>query len=192
MANVQFRSGQYYHVYNRGVNREAIFFNEGNYAFFIRRIRRYFQPTLVHVIAYCLMPNHYHLLVRVCTDDEFGTKVMQPFGTSYVKAVNKQQDRVGPLFQGKYKAKLVDTDAYLSHLTRYIHRNPVDAGYVDQAEAWPYSSYRDYVGLRDGMIPHSDVILGRFSSANGYRAFVEAIGDSGPVDFLRWLDNPEV
>ena len=114
MAKVQFRSGQYYHVYNRGVNRGVIFFNQENYAFFIRRMSHYFQPAIVQIIAYCLMPTHHHLLVRMITDDEFASKVMQPFGTSYVKAVNKQQDRVGPLFQGKYKVKLVDSDAYLS------------------------------------------------------------------------------
>ena len=192
MAKVQFRSGRYYHVYNRGVNRSAIFFDQENYAFFIRRMRHYFQPELVHIIAYCLMPTHYHLLVQTQTDDEFGSKVMQSFGTSYVKAINKQQDRVGPLFQGKYNDKLVDTDAYLSHLTRYIHRNPVDAGYVAQVEEWPYSSYRDYVGLRDGVIPHSDIILEHFSSVAEYRAFVEAGGEQAPVGFLGWLDDPEV
>jgi len=192
MAKVQFRSGRYYHIYNRGVNRSAIFFNQENYAFFIRRLRHYFQSGIVHVIAYCLMPTHYHLLVQMLTDNEFGSKVMQPFGTSYVKAVNKQQARVGPLFQGSYKAKLVDSDAYLSHLTRYIHRNPVEAGYVAQAEEWPYSSYRDYVGLRNGVIPHSEIILGRFPSVAEYRLFVEASGDRVPAGFLRWLDVPEV
>ena len=188
MAKVQYRSGCFYHVYNRGVNRGRIFFRQENYAFFLRRMRKYVVPEQAQIVAYCLMPTHYHLFVQVHADDVFGDAVMQPFMTSYVKAVNKEQDRVGPLFQGKYKAILVDDDAYFSHLSRYIHLNPVEAGYVDKAEDWPFSSYRDYLGLRQGTIPQSDVVLRRFGAVAAYRRFVEGTDYAPPRKFKRWLD----
>ena len=123
------------------------------------------------------MPNHYHLLVRLERDD-FGKKVMQPFGVSYTKAINKQQVRVGPLFQGPFRAKRVDSDEYVLHLSRYIHLNPVTAGLVARAEAWAFASYRDYVGLRDGTLPATELVLGQFASREAYREFVEAYGEA--------------
>ncbi len=121
----EFRAGYYYHLYNRGVNHEHIFFDAPNYTFFLKQLRHYFQGT-VDVAAYCLMPNHYHLLVRLGVDDLNG--VMAPFSISFAKAMNKRYRRVGPLFQGRFASKLVDSDTYLLHLSRYIHLNPVKAG----------------------------------------------------------------
>ena len=112
-------------------------------------MRRYFNPDVLSLLAYCLMPNHYHLLVYLKTEN-ISKKVMQPFGTSYVKAVNKQQKRVGPLYQGPFKAKLVDNDTYLAHLTRYIHLNPVYANLVGHPADWPYYSYTEYVCVSQG------------------------------------------
>jgi REP element-mobilizing transposase RayT len=91
----------YYHVYNRGVNFEKIFFVQENWEYFLRRLRRYFDPSDVELVAYCLMPNHYHMLVYLKAND-FGRKVMHPFSISYTKAINKQQGRVGPLFQSPF------------------------------------------------------------------------------------------
>ena len=170
---VELVAGQVYHVYNRGVSRQPIFFCEENWGFFLRRLRQYFLPDQVEVLAYCLMPNHYHLLVRLKSKD-FGKKVMQPFGVSYTKAINRQQGRVGPLFQGPFRAKWVDMDEYVLHLSRYIHLNPVAAGLVARAEDWAYASYRDYVGLRDGTLPATELVLGQFASRQAYREFVEA------------------
>lgn len=174
---VEFVAGQAYHVHNRGVNRQPIVFCDENWGFFLRRLRQYFVPEQVEILAYCLMPNHYHLLVRVNGDD-FGKKVMQPFGVSYTKAINRQQRRVGPLFQGPFQAKRVDKDEYLLHLSRYIHLNPVVAGLVARAEDWVFSSYRDYVGLRDGTLPATRFILSQFPSRQAYQAFVESYVES--------------
>ena len=182
----EIRANHFYHIYNRGVNRQAIFFGERNYRFFIQRLRAYFSPEHADIVAYCLMPTHYHLLVQVRTND-FGKTVMHPLSTSYTKAVNREQGRVGPLFQGKYKARLVATDAYLRNVTRYIHRNPVEAGYVQDLTSWPYSSYPDYIGLRDGALPNSHLILRSYRSATAYRQAVEC-GDYEPDEpFRRWL-----
>ena len=132
-----FAVGEYYHLFNRGVNRQPIFLQQENWGFFIRRLGDYFLPDQVLIIAYCLMPNHYHLLVQML-DEDFGRNVMQPFGTSYTKAINKQNDRVGSLFQGRYKPKHVTDNRYLLHLTRYIHRNPLEAGLVANPADWHF------------------------------------------------------
>jgi hypothetical protein len=103
---------------------------------------------------------HFDLLILVYLKTEvFGEEVMQPFMVSYTKAINKQQGRVGPIFQGPYQAKWVNNERYLLHLTRYIHLNPVTAGFVDRPEDWAYSSYQDYVGLRPGTLPQPEPVL---------------------------------
>jgi len=135
-------------------------------------MRHYFDPDLVEILAYCLMPTHYHLAVRLRTD-ALGARVMQPFTVSYTKAVNKQQGRTGSLFQGPFQAVLVDRDEYLVHLSRYIHLNPVVGGLAVRPEEWVFSSYREYVGLREGTLPVPDVVLSQFDSRESYQAFVE-------------------
>ena len=102
---------------------------------------------------------------------------MQPFIVSYTKAINRQQGRVGPLFQGPFRAVWVDKDEYLLHLSRYIHMNPVSAGLATRPEKWIFSSYRDYIGLRKGTLPVPDVVLSQFSSCQAYQAFVESYRD---------------
>ena len=173
---VEFRADHCYHLYNRGVNRGPIVFCDENWGFFIRRLRRYFTPDHAEILAYCLMPNHYHLLVYLKTDD-LGQRVMQPLSVSYTKAINKQQRRVGPLFQGPFHAAWVDRDAYLTHLSRYIHWNPVAAGLVKRPADWAFSSYRDYVGLRAGTLPVTDLVLSQFPSRDAYQKFVEEYDD---------------
>ena len=172
----EFHAGHYYHLYNRGANRQRIFFCDENWGYFIKRIRHYFRPELVDVVAYCLMPTHYHLLVYLKTGD-LSKEVMQPFGLSYTKGINRQQERVGPLFQGPFEAVWVDRDEYLLHLSRYIHLNPVTAGLVRRPEEWTFSSYRDYVGLRQGTLPVPGVVLSQFGSREAYREFVESYRD---------------
>ena len=177
---ITFRAGQVYHIFNRGVNRQPIFFCPENWGFMVRLLRRYFRPDLIDIIAYCLMPNHYHLLVCLKVDN-LSRRVMQPFGVSYTKAVNKQQGRVGPVFQGPFQAVQVDGNEQLVHLSRYIHLNPVCAGLVAAPEAWAFSSYRDYVGLRQGTLPRPDDVLALFPSREAYRTFVETDQDQSSI-----------
>lgn len=179
MTKTTYIPGHYYHIYNRGVNRQPIFFAKHNWGFFIQRLRDYFTEETAIIIAYCLMPNHYHLLVQVLCDD-FGLTVMQPFSTSYTKAINNEQNRVGSLFQGRHKGVHVDNDGYLLHLSRYIHRNPVTAKFVTNPADWHFSSYRDYIGLRQGKLPKPEIILSQFISTAEYAAYVEA-GDNDPA-----------
>ena len=148
---ISFDPGQYYHLYNRGVNRENIFIEERNYWYFLFNLERYLLP-ITDLIAYCLMPNHYHLLVyireisEVFKTSEVSTAMMR-LSVSYTKTINIHYDRVGPLFQGAFQAKFVDSEVYLGHLIGYIHLNPVESGLVEKPEDWIYSSFHDYKNL---------------------------------------------
>jgi REP element-mobilizing transposase RayT len=168
---VIFQSGNYYHVYNRGNNRQLIFFERDNYLYFLRLLRNHLIAHGVDIIAYCLMPNHYHLLVHLKT--EHFSKLMQAFSLSYAKAINKRYQRVGSLFQGRFQAIHVDSEEYLLHLTRYIHLNPVQANLVDKAEDWEFSSYQEYIELRRGSLPKLHGLRSQFYSADAYRYFLE-------------------
>jgi hypothetical protein len=92
---------------------------------------------------------------------------------SYVQGVNKQQNRLGPLFQGRFRHTLVDKDEYLIHLARYIHLNPVMAGLCATPQEWTYSNYLDVTGERSGSLKDSTLVPDRFSDGNSYRVFVE-------------------
>jgi putative transposase len=168
---VQFCPGECYHLYNRGNNRERIFFAGENYAFFLRQWRKYVSPAC-DVVAYCLMPTHYHVLVLL--KHEGLSHCMQLLSISYTKAINTRNRRVGVVFQGAFQAKHIDRNDHLVHLSRYIHLNPVLAGLVKEAEGWEFSSYREYVGLRAGTLTVPDIVLSQFASPGAYRAFVAA------------------
>jgi len=182
--DVSFCVNEYYHLYNRGNNRAEIFYERENYLFFLRRLRKFLIPT-VEVVAYCLMPNHYHLLVQVngsktsevLETSEVSAEVsnaMKLFSISYTKAMNNRYNRVGSLFQGAFQAKHVGTDRYLIHLSRYIHINPVVANLVKRPEDWEFSSYREYIGIRERTLPEPEITLSQFSSRQAYREFVES------------------
>jgi putative transposase len=169
--SIKLCADEYYHLYNRGNNRERTFYERENYGFFLRRLRKYIVPIL-DLVAYCLMPTHYHLLVLLKEADL--SHRMQLFSISYTKAMNKRYDRVGALFQGAFQAKHVDENNYLVHLSRYIHLNPVMAGLVERPEDWEFSSYREYIGLRAGTLPKPEIVLSQFPSPEAYREFVES------------------
>jgi len=179
--DVQLCEGEFYHVYNRGNNRQRVFYERENYLFFLRQLWEYVVPT-VDFVAYCLMPTHYHLLVWVkqtsgvlkTPEVSAVSRAMQRFSIFYTKAMNKRYDRVGGLFQGAFRAEHVADNRYLVHLSRYIHLNPVSAGLVEHAEDWEFSSYREYLGLRAGQLPRPESVLCEFESAQAYREFVEA------------------
>ena len=117
------------------------------------------------------MPNHFHLLIRAGTDF---AAAMQAFGISYVKAINRRRRRDGPLFQGRFRAILVDREEYLLYLSRYIHLNPVAAGLTRLPDEWEFSSYRDAIGLRTGTLAQPALILRQFETPDAYRRFVES------------------
>jgi putative transposase len=166
-----FRQGQYYHLYDRGVGKGTIFFTPGNYEHCIRLLERYHRRYGATVIAYCLMPNHYHLLVRQESDEALSTFVGTLFN-AYVQAVNRQQSRRGPLFEGRFHHVWVDREEYLIHLCRYIHLNPVQAKLVKSPEQWRYSNYLEWLGQRAGALIDETFVRDRFSTPSSYRSFV--------------------
>jgi len=171
-----FTQGQYYHLYNRGAGKAKIFFNEGNYLYLLQLIRIYASKYGVAVIAYCLMPNHYHFLLRQEAEIPL-SKFMQVLFNSYVQALNLQQGRTGTLFEGRFKHKCVDQWEYLVTVCRYIHRNPIEAKLVKKPEDWVYSNYREWVGLRDGVLVDKVFVQDHFETVEKYVNFVNDVED---------------
>jgi putative transposase len=172
-----FTKDQYYHIFNRGAGKQPIFFNTGNYEYLLRLIKHYSTQYSVTVIAYCLMPNHYHLLLRQETDIPLSKFINVTFN-AYVQAVNLQQGRSGTLFEGRFHHVCVDRYEYLIHLCRYIHNNPRKAGLVTHLEEWPYSNYLDWIGARNGVLKDCEFINNHFPEpAVTYRLFVDDLQD---------------
>ena len=167
----------YYHVYNRGNNYNNIFFDDNNYHFFLRKLRDIFEHD-IDVIAYVLMPNHYHLLIKLNADNCLA-KAMQRLSTSYTKAINIYKSRVGHLFQGKYKFKIIEENNYLLNLTKYIHMNPVKAGLVKNPKDWKYSSYIEYI-TKQRKISKPEFILNQIDD---YEKFMTSNLSSQNFDF---------
>lgn len=166
-----FVKGSYYHIYNRGLNRNNIFFTDQNYLYCLKLIGQYIKDLQITVIAYCLMPNHYHLLLR--QDSEVSvSKLIQNVFNRYVQAINNYLGRKGTLFEGRYKHVHVGDDSYIVHLCRYIHLNPVEAGLVKKPEDWKFSNYREWIGLRKGELKDSNFIEDYFPKPTMYQKFV--------------------
>jgi REP element-mobilizing transposase RayT len=170
--DVQFLQGSYYHVYNRGAGHQAIFRESDNYLFVLRRIKEYAQQFRIAIVAYCLMPNHYHLLVRQDGEQSAGLLPQRIFN-SYTKAFNKRYDRTGTLLEGRFEAILVDDTKYLLHLCRYIHMNPVKHGLSACPDDWPYSNYHEWTGQREGTLIDHAFVRGYFPLAADYIRFVD-------------------
>lgn len=119
------------------------------------------------------MPNHFHLLLRQI-DDAGISKFMANFTNSYTKYFNMKNDRVGPLFQGLFKAVLIEDDEQLMHVSRYIHLNPASSFLVepDFLESYEWSSYPDYLGLKNPEIIEKETVLNLFSNEEQYKQFV--------------------
>lgn len=168
---VKFIQGGYYHIYNRGVNREPIFRTGENYRFLLERLAESATRLQMAVVAYCLMPNHYHFVLRQDGDDPIDACIQAVFN-SYSKAFNQVYRRSGTLFEGPFKAIAVTRDDYLTHLCRYVHRNPLDARLVGQLEEWPYSNYLEWIEKRDEKLIDRAFARALFPSPGAYQDFV--------------------
>lgn len=139
---IQFHNA-HYHVMNRGLNKNLIFFNDKSYKIFLEILEEACEKFSVIVQAYCLMPNHYHLLLQ--TPNANLSKFMQHLNGFYTQRYNKFMEKDGPLFRGRYKSILVEDDSYLLSLNRYIHRNPINL--VNDLKHYKWSSYPSYLNL---------------------------------------------
>ncbi len=197
----------YYHIYNRGNNRQPVFFEAENYLYFLRGVKQYVRPA-ADVIAYCLMPTHYHMLVRILPQTTQTSEVletsevspsqgfshaMQKLLISYTKAINKRFSRVGALFQGAFQARPIRSFGHLLNLCVYIHANPVKDGLTQSPEAWQYSNYLEWLGERGGTPVDSAFIRDHFETPAEYRSLmVEYIKTRIlPEDMMLYLQEVE-
>lgn len=192
----EFAENEYYHVYNRGVEKRVIFLDDQDYIVFLGLLKKYLIgiqtskadrhrvlriDDKVQLVAYCLMPNHFHLLLHQ-TDREGVSKLMRKLSTGYAMYFNNRYNRVGALFQGKYKASRINADAYLQHITRYIHLNP------DNYSRWPYSSYGNYIGARNQEWVQQHLVMDIFENQPSlYEEFVrDYVSTRDELQMLKW------
>ncbi len=172
--------GGIYHFTNQGHNRSDIYVEPPGFERFMDGLLSKVIGPPAGLLAYALMPNHFHLLIEVKT--EAFREMFRGFLISYSKSFNARHERVGSLYRGRYTAEPVADDTYLRTVSRYIHINPVKDGYVGQPDEWPYSSYGDYVGLNAHGLAEPERILALFgdvttprglaASRRAYRLFM--------------------
>ena len=192
----------YYHVFNRGVNKRRIFLNKRDHqrAINLARFYRYLNYPIrfskflllhrdqrkeiwqrlekdekfVDVLSYCLMPNHFHFLVKQNVDNGV-SKFMSNFENSYTKYFNIKNSRVGPLLQGPFKAVKIDSEEQLLHVSRYIHLNPYSSavvGSLNDLINYPWSSFPEYISGVEFNFCQKDLLLSQFKNQDSYKVFV--------------------
>ncbi|MEJ5265316.1 MAG: hypothetical protein WHT29_08385 [Bacteroidales bacterium] len=181
---IPLEKGNFYHVFNRGNNGDNLFYNKNNYEFFLRRLDFYLSQY-IELYAYCLLPNHFHLLIRVKDDSDalhlkdakrLSNKydpvslAFLKFFTSYSKAINKQQKRHGSLFENPFKRILVNNTTYLVNLVLYIHANPQLHGICDDFRMYPWCSYERILKNKPTKL-RKDEVIKWFSDEENYVSF---------------------
>lgn len=169
----------FYHVMNRGRGYQNIFQNENDFELFIKTMKEACAQFGIEIHAYCLMDNHYHLLIK--TPFANLGRAMRHINGIYTQRYNRLKKTDGPLFKGRYKAILIDSDEYLLHLSKYIHLNPIQANIVDSLDDYPWSSYLIYIGKQwdDNFIVLNE-IYGQLSEySNKQKAYFDFINNTG-------------
>ena len=166
MNQVNFQSGKFYHLFNRGNNKQAIFFDEKNYLYFMDLVKKHLLP-IAKIYAYCLLNNHFHFLIQL-KDEELPekfkngkSKLHQPISNlfnAYTKAINKMYNRTGSLFQEHIKRKEINSLEYLRQVIIYIHLNPFNHGISSNFKSYPYSSYRGIISTKQTLLQREEVI----------------------------------
>ncbi len=149
----------YYHIYNRGNGKQNIFNTNDDYLFYIKRLDQNRKKYDVELICYALMPNHIHLLVKQKTDVPIH-KFISSLHTSYSMYFNKKYQHVGHLFQDRFKQVIVYADEQLLYLTKYIHRNPIEAGMVVKLSDYPWSSFHEYMHVLPLPLCNKEIVRG--------------------------------
>jgi len=178
----EFAPDNYYHIYNRGVAKQPIFIDAADKQKFLDILERHLDPNNasqrydgvryrkfdknMELLCYCLMGNHFHMLVYLKSEGQNISEFMRSVCTAYTMYFNKRHNRVGTLFQGVFKASRVSNDMYLQHITRYIHLNP------RTYKTYNYSSLQYYIGKPDPIWLNTRRILGVFDG-DDYLAFIE-------------------
>lgn len=181
---------KFFHIYNRGINGETIFKKAGHYEVFMKKYFHHVSP-FVYTLAYCMLGNHFHLLVRLKSEAEiqqaaevrYGNKIIdnkslfvaRQFGhlfNGYSQVINKDCDRTGGLFETPFRRILVESDSYLSNLIGYIHQNPEKHGFVNDFKHYKHSSYWSHLEKSRPELA-SDEVLDWFGGVEQYKKFHE-------------------
>ena len=204
MRRTIFTNNEYYHIYNRGVDKRNIFSNKYDYIRFIVNLRKFnsilnyrkrdyllrknkqiaqglnsryreLSPDtdkLIEIVAYCLNPNHFHLLLKQ-KENEGISKFMHKLSLGYTNYFNKKYNHSGYLFQGRFKSIHIDTNEYLTWLSVYININPKLHNITNNLESYPWSSYLDYTNKRKGTLCNKDIVLNQFTHKDyTYKNFI--------------------
>src|SRR3990167_760863 len=163
----QFASGTVVHVYNRGNNRESIFHELCRFPYSRIRITDTHKGNF-KLYAFCLMPNHFHLLIEQCGDIPI-SKIIAKVCTSYSRYINAKYKRVGHVFQDRFKAVLIESNEQLMWTSAYIHMNAVKDGLVKHPSDYKWSSYNDYVSDRNLPIIHTNFLILVFGDTNSFK-----------------------
>ncbi len=134
----------YYHIINRGNNRQLVFRDDKDFTYFITLLKRYKNELEFKLYHFCLMPNHLHLVIKPTIDRSL-PKIMLKLDLAYATYLNKKYNNTGHVWQGRYRSSLIDSDSYFINCGLYVELNPVRAGLVKNPEDWPWSSYRFYI-----------------------------------------------
>jgi len=165
--------GNYYHIYNRGNNGIDVFLETENYYHFLRLYAKYIEP-IADTYAWCLLKNHFHILVRIKDKAEINEsdltyntiekpKLIEPsrqfshLFNAYTQAINKRHKRTGSLFEKNFERKLVSSERYFQKLIFYIHNNPVHHGFVKQMSLYPWSSYKSVISEKPTLLKRNEV-----------------------------------
>ncbi len=183
--------GGYYHIYNRGNHRQDVFLEKADYIGYLERLRKYKEKHKISIICYCLMPNHFHLLVRQDGQSPL-YKFIHSLHTSYSMYFNRKYDKVGHLFQNRFKQKEITDDKYLLQLSAYIHLNPLTAGLVDKLEDYQWSSYLDYINLRQGTLCKKDLALLDISPEDYKRITEQEVREKLLIKGMLFEDAPQM
>jgi putative transposase len=172
-----FAPGLLYHVIARGNQRQPTFLDDADYGAYLRRLALYLERYGVNLHAYCLMPNHVHLLARAGTTPL--AKFMQGLQQSYTQWFNRVHEKVGHVFQGRYRAIVCDSDEYLVTLVRYIHLNPVRAGLASRPELYRYSGHRALLTGQATALLDPEPVLSLLGGPAAYAHFMQEGADAG-------------
>jgi putative transposase len=164
----KFEKDKFFHVYNHANGNNNLFYSYSNYSYFLRRFE-FYMLDYVDLYAYVLMPNHFHLLIRIKGNDPEKVSLrFRLFFMSYSKSVNRELGLTGSLFRKNVKRKWIETDDYLRKVILYIHRNPVHHGFAEKPEQYLWSSFEKHLHLNKSNL-QKDFVLSLFGDAENYR-----------------------
>ena len=175
----QLSSTGIYHVMLRGINKERIFHDRNDYRHFLNILQDCKELVPVTILAYCLMPNHIHLLIK--TEDGSLSSAMKRIGIRYAAWFNAKYHRVGHLFQDRFRSEPVETDQYFKTVVRYILQNPIKAGLEPVIGAYPWSSYQDCV-WGDSTIVGVQELMDVFDGCDAFKTFIHVPNDDTLMD----------